>query len=399
MKPITTSLRWLTVFSLFLTFSPLASGQTFPSTPPPPEADSPITTEQESLFDELMEREIRREPESARILQEDPAEAAELVGAEELDQTTAPAPVVGTFLQLTRQWIDHTVEDWREVLGIVEDAGMSTIIIQWTAVEPVAFFEPAPPLYTETYPLINRLFEALKESELTVVLGLSHDPNYWKNINARNDVRDVYFRVRNTHNLRLQEALLEAFDSRSQWTGYYLSEEIDDINWREPADESVFHQFLLRSGRIVRERDPDRSLSISSFFRKRTAPSTYADNLLKLMTSTEVDQLWIQDGIGVEPLSSPLIEPYYRTLALRFATPPPGLGTVVELFETTSAPEDPFAAQTALPRRVRNQLRDASMLGGPIIVFSLFDYADPRKGGAQKEVYNVIRDWNREIAP
>lgn len=370
-------------------------------------ATTPLTEEQESLFDTLLEKETRVDPRSARILQEDPEKAAEIVeitgssesGGEAVESPPAKSPVIGTFIQLTRKWGTLSEDDWSKILDIVEYAGMTKIIIQWTASETIAYFEPAPEAYTETYPVINRLFSALQNRDIEVVLGLDNDPDYWRIIETRNDVRDVYFRVQNTRNLRIQEALLEQFDSVERWTGYYISEEIDDLNWREPASEEVFHQFLLRGGRIIRERDEDRTISISSFFRKRTAPSTFANNLADLMSSTQIDRLWIQDGIGVSPMGSSLIAPYFQVLKTRFSGLPTRPGIVAELFETTFNPDEPFAAQTALAGRVERQFRDASILGGPIVVFSLFDYADPRKGGTEREIYELIRAWNLEAVP
>ncbi|MGE9291655.1 MAG: DUF4434 domain-containing protein [Puniceicoccales bacterium] len=365
---------------------------------------SPLTSNQNDFFDKLLKLETQLQPESARMLEEAPIEeAAQMVETEDSEITGQPnpvlSPVTGTYIQLSREWTTLTTEDWAQVLDIIQDAGLRKIIIQWTALPEIAFFEPAPEQFTETHPVINRLFEASSGRDLEIVLGLYSDPDYWQLIETRNDVRDVYFRVINTHDLRIQEALIEEFGEDPHWTGYYIAVEIDDINWREPADEGTFHQFLLRAGRIIRERDDQRTVSISSFFRKRTAPSTYATNLSHLMSSTSITQLWIQDGVGVYPLSRSLIEPYYQILAQQFAGISPQLGSVVELFEMTSKPSEPFTAQPALAARVLNQLENASLLGGPIMLFSLFDYADPRKGGAQEEIYEVIREWNQRIAP
>ena len=370
--------------------------------PPQPEvARETHPSGADELFDDLLELEKQRDPEAVDTLLQDPVEAATIAEEaleESIKEDSRRRPVEGTFIQLSREWADHGEDEWEENLDILQDAGMDTLIIQWTASSSIAYFQPAPEAYTETYPVINNLFKAAEDREVTIILGLHCDPKYWEYIDTRNDVRDVYFRVRNTQNLRLQESLLESFDANPNWTGYYLSEEIDDINWREPADEEIFHQFLLRSGRIIHERDPNRTLSISSFFRKRTAPSTYANNLIDLMSATRVDRLWIQDGIGVEPLSGPLIEPYFATLAAsRSVDQLPPIGMVVELFEAVSNPDEQFKAQPALAMRVKNQLKNASRVGGPITVFSLFDYADPRGTDKEKKIFEVLKSWNLEI--
>lgn len=364
-----------------------------------PSAEPGLTSEQDEIFDRLLERETRRAPEATALVEEDPSEAAALVeeedGEPEAGVDPVPLrPVGGTFLQPSRDWADDPVARWRERLSLAERAGLRKLIVQWSASGDVAFFEPAPPRYAESYPLLNRLFEAAEGTGIEIVLGLGNDPRYWEVIQSRADVLDVYFHVRNTRNMVLQEALLEAFGDRLEWTGYYLSEEIDDVNWREPERETVFRQYLLRSGRILRERDEARSLSISSFFRKRTAPAIYAANLRDLVTETEIDRIWIQDGIGVELLSTPLIEPYYAELRRTFLRGEPRPGVVVELFEQTSAEGETFAAQTAPARRIERQLRDAAIVGGEIVVFSLFDYAYPSGEGTADAAFDVIRRWN-----
>ncbi len=376
------------------------------SVPLPAQENSPadgdgLTSEQHRIFDRLLERETRRDPEATALIEDDPAGAAALVESVEEGPAPAPvppAPVTGTIFQPSRDWTGKSVEDWEETLSLARAAGIETLIVQWTDEGTVAYFQPAPENYEESHPLVNRILEAAGQVGLEVVLGLGNDPEYWRMIETRADVLDVYFRVRNTRNLRLQEALLENFGNNPNWTGYYLSEEIDDLNWREPDRERAFRQYLLRSGRLIRENDSRRDIAISSFFRKRTAPAIYAGNLRDLVGDTAIDSVWVQDGIGVELLSTPLIEPYYRELARAFAPPEPVAGVVVEIFEQTSAEGEPFAAQPALPARVGRQLQDASLVGGPLVLFSLLDYADPRKGGAQKEMYDLIVEWNSQFS-
>lgn len=366
-------------------------------------ADAPatdtLTPEQRDVLQELLQIEetiSRQSPHLESFDPEDVDRMAEVAEKEQGDEEVIvrPAKIAGTFIQFNRENAALSADEWREKLALIQAAGINQVIIQWSAENGLAYFEPAPENFTETYPSLNYIFRAAEDKGMQVITGLTYDPHYWDRVPARNDILDVYFRVRNTQNLRLQEALLDVFDGHSSWTGYYISEEIDDINWRQPGRSDLMRQFLLRSGRIVRERDDIRDLYISAFFRKRTAPATFAHNMWNLTYDTGINSLWVQDGIGVEFLGTPLIKPYYTSLQETFANSPPDVTIVVELFEQVSTDDEAFAAEPALPGRVRNQLMNASLLQRDLLVFSILDYADPRGGSRQEELYKLIQEWN-----
>jgi len=386
------------IMLLSLSFCPLSGSQS-KTTPP----SNGLSQEQQEVLEELIQQEesLLGEKQDTEAVDDEGlalrAETAEKELADEdmeAENQREPVRVESTFIQLNRELASLPKEAWQENLELVQAAGINRIIIQWSVEAQTSYFEPVPEYFTETYPAINHIFSVAEDIGMEVVTGLSYDPLYWERVPARSDILDIYLRVRNTINLRTQEALLDVFDGHQSWTGYYITEEIDDINWRQPGREDLLRQFLLRGGRIIRERDDLRSIFISAFFRKRTAPSTFAENMWSLTYGTEINELWVQDGIGVELLSRPLIEPYYVELQQRFYDQSPDVSLVIELFEQVSSDGEPFEAEPALPARVKNQLENASMVCREIIVFSLLDYADPRRGGRERELYQLIQEWN-----
>ncbi len=131
--------------------------------------------------------------------------------------TAARAGVDGSFIQLTRDKAERGTEAWREDFRRLKSLGGSLVIVQWTAEEPVLYFHSATPLpgLTEERPVVERILEAAEAEGLGVVLGLQHQPAYWRQLESRDKVLRDFFRVRLSRNERLQRALLEAFAQTS----------------------------------------------------------------------------------------------------------------------------------------------------------------------------------------
>jgi hypothetical protein len=70
--------------------------------------------------------------------------------------TLSYAEIAGSFIQLNRDKAARTVEDWRGDFRQIKSMGGDTLIVQWSAEEPVLYFE-ADGLrgFTETYPVLE----------------------------------------------------------------------------------------------------------------------------------------------------------------------------------------------------------------------------------------------------
>lgn len=308
-------------------------------------------------------------------------------------------PVNSSFIQLNRDVGSWTDAQWGTALEKAKSVGIRTLIVQWVAENEVAYFEPSPIRYTETHPAVNRILRAAERLGMEVVLGLSHDPEYWQFIKARDDVREVYLRVRASENMELIGALLDAFPAARAWKGYYITEEIDDLSWRDPRSVEIFRNYLLRLGRVLEAEDPHRPVIISSFFRRRTAPLAYASNLRELLRETAVDRVLIQDGVGVDPIPPRFVRFYLEALQEVFARDPdvPALDFIVEIFEQTSNDNESFVAVPASMERVRSQLKNVAPFSEGITLFSLLDYAAPGNGEDADLLHQLIAEWNASV--
>jgi hypothetical protein len=246
------------------------------------------------------------------------------------------AVVDGSFIQLHRGKTDRPTDAWRADFRHLKSLGGQMIIVQWTAEEPVLYF--APGLHpatragqsssdmpvrrqgpsgrrlhgmTEIYPVLERIFDAAEAEGLSVVLGLQHHPDYWEQIKGREKVIRDFLRVRTARNAHLQHALLDAFGTRKAWTGYYIPDEIDDLTWRTPEMRALIRTYLRQMASVLKENDPGRFVSVSTFFRGRTGPDLVVENLVDIMAGTGIDVLLVQDGVGVGDPPLAYIPLYY----------------------------------------------------------------------------------------
>ena len=307
-----------------------------------------------------------------------------------------PPQLTASFVQLTRAVATNSVAEWQADFQRLKEAGIDTVIVQWAAELPVAYFRADTndlPACNETYPTLETFFEAVKGSGLAVHLGLTSDPAYWKAITARDRLLRDYFLLRVARNEKLQKQLLERFGDRPEWVGYYIPDEIDDVTWRTSARGAYLRDYLALLTQRLRTNDAARTVAVSAFFRGRTAPDIFARAMLNLTTNTasRVDALLVQDGAGVGDPPVPYMPAYFKALSELWPADAPRLWGVVELFAQTSKGAEPFAAAPADPARVAGQIAAVASYVERLVAFTFKDYADPARGPAAAALYRSLR--------
>ena len=308
---------------------------------------------------------------------------------------SAWAEISGSFIQLHRGKTERTVEEWRADFKGIKALGGTMLIVQWVAEEPVLFFEPdnrnSLPEMDEAYPVLERIFEAAESEGMELILGLQHHPEYWDQIKGREKVIRDFFRIRMARNHRLQQALLHAFGDRSTWTGYYIPDEIDDFTWRGPSMAALMRDYLQQMTAILRENDPGRSVSVSAFFRGRTAPDYVVENFAAILADTGIDYLMLQDGVGVGEPPLAYVHLFYQAFADHWGSdqqaehlPLPALWGVIETFEQVSGPDQPFVAVGASADRIQEQISVAQPFFDRLILFTFDDYIDLANSAQQR---------------
>lgn len=333
--------------------------------------------------------------------------------------TSVRADIAGSFVQLHRGQADRTVNEWREDFQQIKGLGGDTVIVQWTAEEPVLYFDPTGQGSTgaamdepvpfsrdtddrlrgmaESYPVVERILDAAEAEGLSVILGLQHHPEYWDQIKSREKVIVDFFRVRMARNEQLQLALLEAFGDRAVWTGYYIPDELDDYTWRSSTMSVRARTYVHSMASILKENDPDRSIAMSAFFRGRTDPEHVAANFMDIVAGSGIDYFLLQDGVGVGDPPLRYVHLYYEAFSRLWRSDIakerdalPELWCVVETFNQTSGPDEPFAAVPAPAERLRGQVQIAQSYFPRLILFTYGNYLRPDLGPEARAALEAV---------
>jgi hypothetical protein len=171
------------------------------------------------------------------------------------------------------------------------------------------------------------------------------------------------------------------------FAGWFMNEEIDDINWHEPAATSALHSYLQRVSDFLRLALPGAPVAISGFSNAHGPPAQLEAFWRELLSAAPaIGTVLFQDGIGVRKLTLENLPRYLR--AVRAATDATGrrLWSVVELFEQTGGPpldSGEFRASAAPFSRVAAQMQVEAACASTLIAFSAADYMlTPAQGAA-----------------
>jgi hypothetical protein len=245
-----------------------------------------------------------------------------------------------------------TQTQWLSLMQSVRQQGFDTLVLQWTQYGS-AFADEK-----ESQQLQQRAADARKAG-LRVIVGLNADPDFFSRQKQTGAAREHYLqrlRVADLHQLKRWNAAFQP-------DGWYLSAEIDDLNWRNPEARAQLIQWLkeTRSQIAVHSSQP---LYISSFFAGNMTPDGYRQ-LLTDIRQTGI-KVWVQDGYGVRSLT-PAARQQYLEGSTRCDGP--ASGTVYEIFK--SIPGETFKAQPLSAAEMKTQLAQKSECGKDRIFFSL----------------------------
>ena len=282
----------------------------------------------------------------------------------------------GTFLQLLNEHRTWSHERWARLFDAFRRLRLSQVIVQWVISDSQPFFA-APRAGTVSSPL-QSILELGETSNIQVLVGLVHDPDYWQRIAQPSAAVDGYLKNRESRIVHLAAEIAPLSSNYRSFAGWFMNEEIDDINWQEPAAATILRSYLQRVSDYLRLALPGAPVAISGFSNAHSPPAQLEAFWRELLSAAPgIGTVLFQDGIGVHKLTLENLPQYLR--ALRAATDAAGrrLWSVVELFEQTGGPpldSGQFHASAAPFARVATQLKIEAVSASALIAFSAADY-------------------------
>lgn len=246
-----------------------------------------------------------------------------------------------------------TSAQWSGLMQTLRQQGFDTLVLQWSQYGS-AFTGEADQQQ------LSQRARAAKAAGLNVIVGLHADPDFFS--------RQKQSAAALSHYLgRLRVADIQ---QAKRWTafapdGWYLSAEIDDLNWRSPEKREQLLSWLKETRQQLATLD-DRPVWISSFFAGNMTPQSYAA-LLSEIKQQRIG-VWVQDGHGVKSLT-PAQRQLYLAEAAGCHSSSPASGVVYEIFDVM--PGKTFSAQPLDQKAMATQLAQTSACGKDSLWFSL----------------------------
>jgi hypothetical protein len=295
----------------------------------------------------------------------------------------------GSFIQVLEEHGNWNSARWDQLFETLNRAGIHELIVQWTVLNGVAIYPSRAFRSIANAPLENILARA-DAAGMRVLIGLVHETDYWTNIQHDPAAVSAYLSKLRTKSELATHELALVVKSHPSFAGWYVPEEVDDVNWRKPEARKVLFTHISALARELRKETPKATIAISAFSQGKTSPDAYRQFWDDFFQAASLNTVLFQDGLGVNKLDLHEVPMYLQPL--RDAADKHGrtVQCVVELFrQVAGIPIDnsEFKAVPGPIARIREQLGIAARFStGQIVGFSVPEYMTPAGGEAASQL-------------
>ena len=288
----------------------------------------------------------------------------------------APA-LTGTFIQLLQVHSRWTDSDWHELVETLNSIGVREIIVQWSVLDDTAFYSSKTIHPIANAPLEKLLSEA-DGAGLKVRLGLANQTEYWTKIESSPESVESYLRDLRVQSIAVAGELSAVAKNHASFNGWYIPEEIDDVNWRAPERRRLIVAHLAALGKELRKLSPASTIAISTFSQGKASPEFMQGLWSEIIGKTPIDILLFQDGFGTGKLEPDEAALYLQAARAAAEANHSTMEAVVELFRQVGGPpisEGDFRATPSTIERIKEQMGLAAKYSnGGIAGFSVPEY-------------------------
>jgi hypothetical protein len=311
----------------------------------------------------------------------------------DIQQNAQRPRLTGTVLQLLRENADWPPDRWSELFGYFQALGLHEVIVQWSVVDNLAFYESA-----KFSPVHTALEAVLREADrrgMLVQVGLVHDSDYWSRIAQDPAAVAAYFDQLRFRSLTAAQELANLVSHYKCVTGWYIPEEIDDVTWRDDGPRQVLFQHLSVLSESLQKLTPNLTISISAFAQGRTSPAGFEEFWSAFFSRTKINSVYFQDGVGVNKFEISEVPLYMSALQAAAMKNKRHVSAIVELLQQTSGPpidQRPFQAIPAPLERILRQVESLSpFISDELIGFSVPEYMTPLGGKEAGDLFERYR--------
>jgi hypothetical protein len=277
------------------------------------------------------------------------------------------AAVTGTFIMLTESGNNAnafwTQLQWDNEFLRMKERKINRVVVQYSIYYNSVWYSPCHVQGNNTCKTaLNNLFKAAENTGIKVFTGLSFSPD-WNIINKSQPA--LYDGLLKQHEQNIDE-LAQLFGSSPAFGGWYIPQEINDLEW-QGSNRTLLFNWLRDVSAYAHAKAPGKPVMIAPFFNLWQPADELArwyDEMLKV--AKDIDEIYPQDGVGTTQknatIDTPHYFPYLKEVCRRHKRK---FGITVEAFrQLTGWPvnNDKFSAMPADAETFRTQLNEAGQL-------------------------------------
>jgi len=296
-----------------------------------------------------------------------------------------PTRIHGTYIQLWSYHDDWDYGRWRRLFYYFRRLGLKQLIVQWTVYDEADVM----PGSLKVGPL-ETILKLADDAGIRVLVGLGSGPNYWEKIQQPPESVKEYLKYKLQRSSVIAKELFPLVNKHGSFNGWYIPEEIDDVNWRNIKSRRVLFFYLRDLSAHLKKITPNQPVAISCFSNAAMSPSDFEKFWRDLLKTTKIDIILFQDGIGVNKLTFEKLPVYLEAVQKAVEKNDRQLQVVIEIFSQTNGhpvDQDDFQAIPASLSRIKRQMSLSSAYTSNIIAFSVPEYMTPLGGAKARQAY------------
>lgn len=249
-------------------------------------------------------------------------------------------------------------QQWQTMLQQLKSQGVDTLVLQWSRYGE-AFKDG------ESRSWLEHKASLVNKNDLNLILGLAADDRFFERQKQPLPARVNYLNHLRAKDIAVAKRWVDVLGA-NKIAGWYISSELDDLNWRTPQMQAAAQNWLTQTRQSL-SAVADKPVAVSSFFAGNMDPKVWGQWVTLLRQSGV--KVWVQDGAGTQVLPDAARELYLKA---------PTSGTIVELFRQNKEATT-FSASALTVSEQKKWLATPPPAGQDRIFFSL-RYLEMAKG-------------------
>ena len=243
------------------------------------------------------------------------------------ESTCQVGPVRGIFYQPWQSDLCLTRLDWERRMVRLRENGLDTLYLQWLRYGEIDFLDAH---LKKDGLFIQVLLDTAANQGIGVYVGLFSDPDFFHSLGLSTVKLDKYLFQLREKTLGLAAKFQARYGKHPAFQGWYLPEEIDDLNWQSAPRRKLLSDHMHYLGSALGSLGQKKPLAFSVFFSGALSPEAFARFCGQLVKGSDCFVL-VQDGLGGR-MDMATTRRYHESLS-RAAGNEDRLCWIVELFD------------------------------------------------------------------